>query len=413
MASLKVIFHTKTYSDGTRAVMLQLIYDTLSGRQFKRKTICKIEPRHWNPKTSRIKATHPNHVALNQTIGKEYHEAEVRLLDLTRKKLPITGDNVFEEVRDQTGLVAAATAYIERLRGRGSYHSAEKYTSHVNRIKQFQTSSGSDTFREIGLDEVDEDWILRFSRWLKEHGTKSDNTLRKRMQFLGTIYEDARKRGLTANDPLKLLEFPKAQTRKPRLTIEQISAIEEIQLRGLLRQSRDTFLLQFYLYGSRISDVLLLRPQDVKTGAGEWRIEYTSYKTGDLISVPLRGKVRTLVEHYYNLNKDRPYLLPWMTKTERDDFTAEENAKWVGDEIESRSAQINFKLKELAKKAGVPVHLTTHVARHTFARLADSKVADKRKISAALGHSKFSTTEAYLEDLRMSDLDEDLAGVYE
>ncbi|GAB4039515.1 tyrosine-type recombinase/integrase [Spirosoma jeollabukense] len=343
-------------------------------------------------------------MAFNQTILYEYHKAEVRLLDLQRKKLPISAEAVFEEQRDQTGLIAAAKAYIERMRGRGSYHSAEKYLSHVHRIEQFQKEI------DISLDEVTEDWILKFARWLKENGTKSDNTLRKRMQFLATIFEDARKRGLTANDPLKLLEFPKAQTRKPRLTAEQLATLETMELNGTLALTRDTFLLQFYLYGSRISDVLLLRPSDIKTGA-EWRVEYTSLKTGDLISVPLRGKARIVVERYYDPTQS--YLLPWMKKTEQKAFTIEQNTKWVGDEVESKSAQINFNLKEIARLAGFGVNLTTHVARHTFARLADSKVADKRKISAALGHSKFSTTEEYLEDLRMSDLDEDMAGVYE
>lgn len=382
--------------------MLQLIYDTVAGRQFRRKTLCKIESKFWNGK--RVKSSHPNAVALNQTISTGYHQAEERLLDLQRKKLPITGENVFEEQRDQTGLIAAAEIYIERMRGRGSYHSAEKYTSHVNRIRQFQKGV------DIGLDEVTEDWVLRFSRWLKENHVKSDNTLKKRMQFLGTIFTDARKRGLTGNDPLKLLEFPKTQVRKPRLTPAQIATLESIELAYPLSLVRDTFLLQFYLYGSRISDVLLLRPQDVQRGE-VWRIEYTSLKTSDIISVPLRGKSRQIVEHYYD--PKRPYLLPWMKKVPTPDLTAEEKTKLIGDEVESRSAQINLQLKELASKAEIPVHLTTHVARHTFARLADGKVADKRKISAALGHSKFSTTEAYLEDLRMSDLDEDMAGVYE
>ncbi len=55
--------------------------------------------------------------------------------------------------------------------------------------------------------------------------------------------------------------------------------------------------------------------------------------------------------------------------------------------------------------------LTIYVARHTFARLADRTVADKREITKALRHSKFSMTEEYLEELRMSDLD-DMDAVY-
>jgi integrase len=85
----------------------------------------------------------------------------------------------------------------------------------------------------------------------------------------------------------------------------------------------------------------------------------------------------------------------------------------IGSGVLSCSAAMDVQLNEIAKLAGISVHLTTHVAHHTFARLADSRVANKRKISAALGHSKFSTTEVYLEQLRMSDLDDDMAVVYE
>ncbi len=202
MASLRVILHSKTYQDGTRAVMLQLIYDTLAGRQFRRKTICKIEPKFWNAKTARVKAAHPNHIALNQTINSAYNPANDKLLDLERKKLPVTAEMIFDEQKDQTGLIGAAEVYVARMRGRGSYHSAEKYESHINRIRQFRVYprvlSSTETAPDIGLDEVSEDWVLRFARWLKEHHIKSDNTLKKRMQFLGSIFRDARRRGLTA-----------------------------------------------------------------------------------------------------------------------------------------------------------------------------------------------------------------------
>lgn len=88
MASLRVMLHSKTYNDGTRAVMLQLIYETIAGRQFRRKTICQIDPRYWNARTARIKAGHPSHVALNQTINSVYNPANDRLLDLQRKGCP-------------------------------------------------------------------------------------------------------------------------------------------------------------------------------------------------------------------------------------------------------------------------------------------------------------------------------------
>ena len=73
---------------------------------------------------------------------------------------------------------------------------------------------------------------------------------------------------------------------------------------------------------------------------------------------------------------------------------------------------MNKALKRIAQKAGIDINLSTHMARHSFANLADERVADKRKIYAALGQSKFSTTEIYLKELRQSDVNDAMDAVF-
>jgi site-specific recombinase XerD len=52
--------------------------------------------------------------------------------------------------------------------------------------------------------------------------------------------------------------------------------------------------------------------------------------------------------------------------------------------------------KPLAEKAGLPVRVTPHVLRHTFATHAHGAGATARDLQAVLGHTKLETTMGYL-----------------
>jgi integrase len=170
--------------------------------------------------------------------------------------------------------------------------------------------------------------------------------------------------------------------------------------------ARNTFLLQFYAYGSRISDALTWKKTDVRKEGDLWYLSYTSMKTGTLVDVRLNAKAKELVA-YYLVTVPGPFLLPWLAKFEYiPSLTDQQNRERLIKQVESKTSIVNGQLKEVASKAGLEIHLTTHIARHTFATLADQVVTDKRKISAALGQARFATTEIYLAELRQDDVND-------
>jgi integrase len=124
-------------------------------------------------------------------------------------------------------------------------------------------------------------------------------------------------------------------------------------------------------------------------------------KTGDLIDVRLNEKAKELVQHYLETVPGL-FLLPWLSKfIFLPNLTDQQSKGRLIEQIESKTFIVNKNLKQIAEKLGWDnINLTTHIARHTFATLADSR------ISAALGHSKFSTTEVYLSELRQSDVND-------
>src|SRR5690606_9018343 len=80
--------------------------------------------------------------------------------------------------------------------------------------------------------------------------------------------------------------------------------------------------------------------------------------------------------------------------------------------IESQTTFINRLLKEIAEKLELPVHLTSHVARHTLADIARNKVG-MHLLQNMLGHRNMKTTERYVSSLDQNEMDEADAQVYE
>ena len=67
--------------------------------------------------------------------------------------------------------------------------------------------------------------------------------------------------------------------------------------------------------------------------------------------------------------------------------------------------RINRNLKQIGKQIGLSIPLTTYVARHAWASIAQSKNVSLSVISEALGHDSEQTTRIYLASLDTSVVD--------
>ena len=90
-----------------------------------------------------------------------------------------------------------------------------------------------------------------------------------------------------------------------------------------------------------------------------------------------------------------PYLLPIIKDVNSDTRRQYHNASHL----------VNAKLKKIGVELGLPVVLTSYVARHTWASVAHSKNISLSVISEAMGHDSENTTRIYLASLDMSVID--------
>lgn len=101
------------------------------------------------------------------------------------------------------------------------------------------------------------------------------------------------------------------------------------------------------------------------------------------------------IEKYKDNNS--PYVLPFMK------LDSDSDPKRFQKAIESKTVMINNSLKVIAKLCGIDKKLTSHVARHTFAYLADKSGLGSKRIQDLLLHSDLKTTERYINELNNSD----------
>jgi site-specific recombinase XerD len=96
--------------------------------------------------------------------------------------------------------------------------------------------------------------------------------------------------------------------------------------------------------------------------------------------------------------KSKWYVFPMMTIDPKYSKT-----KKYFNQKSSCTALVNKRLKVIQHDLNIPFRLTTHIARHTFAHLADISGADSREIQGMLEHSSLEQTERYIKVLRQTD----------
>ncbi len=68
-------------------------------------------------------------------------------------------------------------------------------------------------------------------------------------------------------------------------------------------------------------------------------------------------------------------------------------------------ARFNCKLKEISKIAKIETHITSYVARHSFATIMKNKGVSTDIISELMGHSNVQVTMTYLKEFDNTTLD--------
>jgi len=383
--SISIYLHPKKYSDGTRPVMIRVIRE-----KPVYKTICKVPDKDWDSKNKKVKRSHGSYINLNALISEEFQKYEKRYFELLAKNKNFKASEVFEEEKvNDENLVSAFDRYLIQISQNLELSTIEKYRS----FYYFLQSS----FKKENVTDIDDGLVMKIVGKLKANGN-NQNSIFRRISFFKSFTKWVNKEydlRIDVENPAK-----KHKSKKEKLSVDEITILAQFDLSKFgkkIQMARDIFLMQYYLYGSRVSDVLRLRLEDVKSD----RINIIQHKTKAIVSVKISQNIKDIIDKYKG--QSLFFVFP-----ELDRFMPEVTHK----NIDSVVALINKNLRIVINACGIEKHVSTHVARHSFATNADKVVMDKRHISKALGHSTFKMTENYLSDLRDDEIDDSMDSLY-
>lgn len=280
--------------------------------------------------------------------------------------------------------------FIRRYNNDRQGYTYDNYTGKLKRLTEYAGSVLP--FRALTVE-----FIRKYATYLRVDLGNKPNTVASHMSKIRAIINQAVKEDIIdeRQNPFRKFSIDKERTFKNRLTLDELRAINALELKAGTRKymARDIFMLSLYMMGVRVGDMVSLK-------VGDRDGNTVTIHTGKSKKTKRIELVRPAVDIWDRSaagKKRDDYLFPFLESTRN---------KQLHRKKDSANSFIRNELKEIAKEAGVTTNLTMHISRHTWTQIAMEKGALPRDVQQALGHSSLATTEAYLGDFRGSRVDE-------
>jgi integrase/recombinase XerD len=235
-----------------------------------------------------------------------------------------------------------------------SYETLRQYKGEMTKLQQFRS--------HIRMSQIDPAFLKSYATYCRSIGNQ-ESTVWKSFKFLRMLIRKALREKVIAENPFDTYKMPKYEDpAKKYLTREQVEIIES-KLNDLhdLRFTATWFLICCYT-GIRFGDA---RNFDKKKHIKSGRLVVHTSKTGEVISMPVSDKLRTLFEsiHYRRYTKQNNHA--------------------------------NEELRSILAVCEIDEYMTFHESRHTFATLCASLGISQEVTAKLLGHRSLKTTAIY------------------
>jgi site-specific recombinase XerD len=229
---------------------------------------------------------------------------------------------------------------------------------------------------DLFLHELKLSFVTGLEHYLTTVHKLGNNTTVKYIKLFKRILKAALEQEWMSHDPFAAFKCSYRESNRERPTMEEIITLykKDFDL-GRLEEVRDVFLFCCFT-GFAYQDVFKLKPEHIMTGIdGEKWIMKEREKTNNPERVPLLPIPKEIIEKY----KEHPYCL-----SNNCLLPVNSNQRYNGY------------LKEVAIICGIKKHLTTHMARHSFATTVTLEHdVPIETVSQMLGHKSIRTTQIY------------------
>jgi len=271
----------------------------------------------------------------------------------------------------------------------GSYGMAQKYQSTFAKVEKYLSTTSKPNLK---VEEVDNEFIEGFAEFLKSEDL-AENTIHFYLRNLSAMYH-LQYKDYTDN-PFSHVNMRACPTRKRALDKQTMQRIKDFDCEGKesLAFARDLFMFSFYTQGMPFVDIAYLKASNIENGT----IRYKRHKTNQPITVTLVPEAKKIIRRYCSINK----CIEDKSKTKSKDYyifgiikSTDSNTAYK--QYRNGLATQNRRLKKIGERLGLDLPLTTYIARHTWATLAQNNGVPTAVISHSLGHTSETTTRIYL-----------------
>ncbi len=278
-------------------------------------------------------------------------------------------------------------SYLEIEKNRSPLTS-RNYNLYLKRFIRFleQELGHSPTLQDIQIEN-----IRKFRLFLSRKKNHKGNFLKKITQAYHLIALRSFLRWLIKND-LKVLapekiELPKTETRSLKfLTLEQVERLLNQPTISNIIGLRDRAILEtLFSTGLRVSELVSLNRDQINFKSGELGV---IGKGGRPRLVFLSKRARYWLERYFVSRNEKysPCFIRYSGKKE--EITNPESLRLTPRSIQRM-------IEKYSRRAGIPIKVTPHVLRHSFATDLLFSGADLRSVQELLGHKNIATTQVY------------------
>ncbi len=383
-----VLFKSKTLKDGTYPVMLRFT-------QGKKSNYMSLEvsclPDQWDD-AQLLKSNFPNSIYQNNRISDILTEARRHILKFTESGEPYTAEDIIRKLKGETTEVSFnefTNKEIRKMKEAKQLGNAAIYESTLKQLKKYRGE------QDLKFGEINYKFLTELEAFFRSRDNKT-NTISLYIRTIRAIFNRAIKQGLIPATPYPFEQYKiKYQDPMKRaITKEDMQAIKNLELKkgSPIWIVRSLFMFSFYTMGMNIIDMALLKLKDIRDG----QLYYQRKKTGFQYRIKVTSDMKAIIDHFSAGKKRNDYLFPIVYHKE---------TELIRDDIRDYTRHFNYHLKQIAKRCGIQAILTSYVARHTWATLANRGNVNLSLIKEGLGHTDIKTTQTYLAKFGSEELD--------
>lgn len=294
-------------------------------------------------------------------------------------------------------LLEAFNILIAQKRKEGYLRTADNYQSTVNKLQIYLSGK----LGKLTLQDITEEWVNDFGRWLKEKHSDKPQTADFYFRNLRALYNGSCKqykfRLPGKLNPFQQISFVKKPSPKRALSKEKLEKLLLPTFRkevpGYLHPSLDVLLFILFMRGMVFQDVYNLTWDMVQ---GDTYLYYLRSKTRVAIDMEISFEAHTIMERYRKEGYN--YVFPFLH--------CSKNKKELSEQSALR--RVNRHARLIGTLAHLPIPLSTYVMRHTFATLMLETAKPVELISQCLGHTSIRTTQIYLSRISNKRVDREV-----